>query len=144
MSTVNFTVVLELIDCPACGLQFGVPQNWVITKRSNHSDLYCPAGHTMAFTSESPVEKLTREKFESERQLQAKINESRHAQLVAEKERAEAMLAKRKVERRVAHGTCPCCNKTFSDLSNHMISQHKEFRLPNGKQPKQLTTTQKE
>ena len=59
-----------------------------------------------------------------------------HARLVAERARDKAVKDKRAVEKRIAHGVCPCCNKTLADLSNHMVTEHKDFRLPAGKRQK--------
>jgi len=32
-----------------------------------------------------------------------------------------------KIKRRVQHGVCPCCNRTFSNLASHMKTKHPEF-----------------
>jgi hypothetical protein len=32
-----------------------------------------------------------------------------------------------KIKRRVAHGVCPCCQRTFKDLARHMEGQHPDY-----------------
>lgn len=127
-----------LQNCVVCGICFAVPQEFQDSRRRDGETFYCPNGHTMSYT-ETEAMKLLKEKDQVERRLQAQINDTRHALEVAKRERDKAVKEKRKVERRVAHGVCPCCNKTFADLSNHMVTEHKDFRLPSGKAPKQIT-----
>jgi hypothetical protein len=126
------------LTCGACGIVFGVPDHWEQSRRADGTTFYCPNGHIRAFRK-TELGILKQEKEALELRLQAQINEAEHGRLVAIRERDKAIKEKRRVERRIAHGVCPCCNKTFADLSNHMVTEHKEFRLPAGKQPKQIT-----
>lgn len=32
-----------------------------------------------------------------------------------------------KIKKRVSKGVCPCCNRSFENLKNHMESQHPEY-----------------
>jgi hypothetical protein len=128
------------ITCYLCGIAFSVPYHWHTKRQEDQGTFYCPNGHRQSFIT-STAEKLRQENIKLTCEFQAKLNDSEHTRLVAEKERDKAIKEKRKVERRVAHGVCPCCNQTFADLSNHMITQHKEFRLPGGKTPKQIVGT---
>lgn len=134
------SVSLEVKECPVCGIAYAVPSAWIQKIRTGGGSWYCPAGHKIFF-KENLAEKLQREKDDLERHMQAKINEANHARLVAEKGFAKAVRDKRKVERRIAHGVCPCCNKTFADVSNHMITEHKDFRLPAGKKQDQIESS---
>ncbi len=131
---------LVTYECWVCGVPFGFSRNLDSVLRESGGPFFCPKGCRLAF-GESAVSKLQREKIREQNALQAKLNEANHAKLVAERARDAAIKEKRKVERRVAHGVCPCCNKTFADLSNHMVTEHKEFRLPVGKKPKEITGT---
>ena len=121
--------------CCSCGIEFGMPDYYAKKRREDRGYFYCPNGHSQHYMV-STADTLRREKEESERKLQAQLNEANHAKLVAEKERDKAIKDKRKVERRIAHGVCPCCNRTFADIANHMLTEHKDFRLPEGKRPK--------
>lgn len=135
------TTTLELITCcnTTCGIQFAAPEHWVTQRRRDHSWWYCPNGHNQHFPDESDVTKAQRLQRESELKAQAQINEERHLRVVAENERDKAVRAKRKIEKRIRAGVCPCCNRTFGDLHRHMTTKHKEYGLPPGKDAKQLT-----
>ncbi len=136
---VTFQVALELIECCNCAIYFAVPSDWNVARRRDHARFYCPNGHGQSYMQESDVAKAQRLQREAEQRLQAQVNEANHARLVAERARDKAVHEKRKVERRIAHGVCPCCNKTFADIANHMVTEHKDFRLPQGKEQKRLT-----
>lgn len=138
--TLEAQQTLEIRECGQCGLLFAAPRTFMDQQRrlGAKGGFYCPAGHCRVF-SENTESRLKREKNEIERRLQAELNESKHARLVAEKAQKKAILEKRKVELRIAHGVCPCCNKAFVDIANHMVTEHKDFRLPGGKEQKRLT-----
>ena len=125
------------ITCPNCGIVFEVHEDWLQARFEDLRIFYCPNGHELSY-KKSPLQALQEKKEQMERSLQAQLNEARHAQLVAEKAAKKALSDKRKVERRIAHGVCPCCNKVFADLSNHMMENHKDYRLPEGKKPAQI------
>lgn len=133
MSEVTMPVTLVLVDCCACGMQFAVSGAWEGKKREDHSGFRCPNGCFLAFGGESASEKANRLRIDAEKRLQAQINEERHLRLVAEKDRESEKRKRRKIEKRIAAGVCPCCNRTFEDLHRHMKTKHKGYALPPGK-----------
>lgn len=141
MNEVAFQIFLVTQTCchSSCGILFAVPKTWNDERRRDHSSFYCPNGHIQSYLGESDVEKAYRLRAETERTMQAKVNEARHAQLVAESERDKAIKAKRRIERRISKGVCACCNRTFADLQRHMATKHKDYGLQPGNSPKQLT-----
>ena len=32
-----------------------------------------------------------------------------------------------RVKRRVGNGVCPCCNRTFKNLADHMTTKHPDY-----------------
>lgn len=140
MSEVAFQITLVTQTCcySFCGILFAVPKTWDNERRRDHSSFYCPNGHIQHYTGESDVQKANRLVAETERTMQAKVNEARHAQLVAEAERDKAANANRRLERRISRGVCTCCNRTFEDLQRHMATKHKGYGLPHGSAPKQI------
>lgn len=130
---------LEATECGNCGIFFAVPAAYLKDRRLDKKGFYCPNGHVLTYTISS-LEKLERQKRESEQALQAQLNEANHARLVAEKERDAERRKLRKVEKRVANGACPCCNRTFADLARHMTGKHPGFALPPAK-PKAIEGT---
>ena len=132
------TVWFDQITCWVCGFLFAMPQSAREDFAARGTSFYCPKGCNISYGKSLAVKK--QEELDALRnQMQAQLNEANHAKAVAQKEARKAKLDKRKVEQRIAHGVCPCCNKTFADLSHHMIENHKEFRLVGGKEQKRLT-----
>jgi len=125
-------------ECWSCGIPFGISRAFHASVKSSNGSFRCPKGCLLGL-GKSKEQVLREEKDALQRQLQAQLNQETHARLVAEKAARTAIAAKRKVERRIAHGVCPCCNKTFADISNHMLTEHKDFRLPAGKPTKQIS-----
>lgn len=140
MSVLRFEINLRAIQCCAanCGITFAVPLEWDDAKRRTHGSFTCPNGHSQSYLGESSLEKAERLKREAENRLQSQLNESRHEAEVLRRERDKAIKQKKQIERRIAGGVCPCCNRTFEDLARHMKSKHKEYGLPPGSNPKQL------
>lgn len=121
-------------QCWVCGTPFAVSEN--VRDNIREKNL-CPRGCKLGL-GKSHYQQLQEAADARQREMQAALNQAQHAKLVAEKETKKAIADKRKVERRIAHGVCPCCNKTFNDIANHMVTEHKEFRLPAGRAPKQI------
>ena len=125
----NFYVDGETITCchDECGLSFQVPSWWVKGRRNTHSWWYCPNGHRQHFAAESDAEKYRRERDVARQQV------ARAEQQAADEHRRAELLQKqkRRLEKRAAAGTCPCCKRTFSNMTTHMKKQHPEFVAEN-------------
>ncbi len=128
---------MQEITCGKCGIVFGVPDRWFEARREDKTTFYCPNGDPRAYVK-STAEKLKEEKESMERRLQAELNSANHLRLVAEKALKSEVTKRRKIEKRVANGVCPCCNRTFEDLARHMSTKHKDYALPPAEQ-KQIT-----
>lgn len=110
-----------------CGITFAVPKWWEHGKSQNHSWWYCPNGHHQHFPAETELEKMRRERDTARQQIARAEQEAAEA-----KARADlAQKQKRRLEKRAAAGTCPCCHRTFSNMSTHMKKQHPEFVAEN-------------
>lgn len=129
----------EVESCYSCHMQFAVTYDFKKARLGDHKSFHCPNGHAQYYSGKTKTEKERDAALEDRNRAQAALNEANHSRLVAEKARDKAVRDKRAVEKRIAHGVCPCCNKTFADVSNHMITEHKDFRLPEGKERKRLT-----
>jgi hypothetical protein len=120
------TVTITCCDTD-CGISFAVPAWWHQGKRNNHSWFYCPNGHRQHFSAESDLEKARRERDIARQQVARAEQEAFDAQRRAEL----ALKQKRRLEKRASAGTCPCCQRTFSNMSTHMKKQHPEFVAEN-------------
>jgi len=123
MSKLNLDVELELLTCTSCGIAFAMPEHFATGRRNDHRSFWCPNGHEQHFPQESPEEKL-------------------RGQLAAAQDRADTLRVQRdhlersaavtrghmpRLKKRIAHGVCPCCQRTFKQLSSHMERMHPEY-----------------
>jgi hypothetical protein len=125
----------SFLTCSECGIRWGMPQHFVNTRRENRDErgrsknFYCPNGHSQIF-KETEADKLRRERDLLKQQI-ARVEDERTAAWRAEE---VATLARRKAEAqlkrtmsRAGAGVCPCCNRTFQQLTRHMQSKHPEI-----------------
>lgn len=118
-------------DCCTCGILFAVPKdfNQIARNNTNHW-FYCPNGHPQHYTGKTEAQK---QKEIAEREYQRRIDAERETTRARQDARTNeyrrrAEKAKRtRLEKRIAAGVCPCCNRTFSNLAQHMEQQHPDF-----------------
>jgi hypothetical protein len=128
MDTLTYTGVLRTVSC-WCGIAHAIPDElFGFAQRQRdegreQTNIYCPLGHKWVFAGEGKVERMQRQLEQSEQRRRAT------ADLLAHEERSHAATKGHltRTKRRVAHGVCPCCNRTFKQLERHMASQHPEF-----------------
>lgn len=97
----------------------------------NHQTFYCIHGHPQHFTEDKSEAQKLREQLDAERQAR-----QRAEQRVAEKS-DEAQSAWRtasaykgqvtRLKNRSQAGVCPCCNRTFKQLVQHMANKHPDY-----------------
>lgn len=131
MTAFNVTQVIEVLQCADCTMSFGVPRRFETDRRADHKRFFCPAGHINIFHGESTEEKAIRERDMARQKLAQVEDEKREAIAAAEREAkrlvAAAKVETRKLKKRAAAGTCPCCSRSFSNMSEHMKKQHPKF-----------------
>ena len=118
--------------CWRCHTSYVLPRAlYVSAKNSEKISFYCPYGHEAHFAAgETEEDKLRRERDLLKQQM-AERDDKIH-RLIKVANDAEAMARKVKAEKvkltkRVSHGVCPCCNRTFAKLAAHMKTKHPEF-----------------
>lgn len=129
--TQTFPATLTVINCGECGGIYALNERYRRKKQEvgeSWTCPYCKCG--WGYSNSSENERLKRElQQEQERTLRER---QRHDQTKAElreterRRRAEKG-AKTKLKKRVAHGVCPCCNRTFKQLAAHMSAMHPEY-----------------
>ena len=134
METMTLYGAYTLLTCcyESCGVTFGVTAAWERVRREDHAWWYCPHGHKQHFAVETDAERLTREKAAVERQLgwEKSSREVAQRRAVAAEHATRAVRGHlTRIKRRVAHGACPCCHRSFADLRRHMEGQHPEFAV---------------
>lgn len=129
--TAALYVTMELVHCCNCGVPFAMPTELDNSFRKDSSKwFYCPNGHKQHY-SESEADKLKRqlekEKQEKEHQLRCR-ERAENMYRKSETERKKVKTRLRNVKSKIAAGVCPCCDKTFPDLHEHMVAVHPEFK----------------
>ena len=115
-----------VVDCPNCGMEFGVPPRYDERRRDDHKSFYCPSWHSMNYEQESDKERL-------KRQLDRAKDDAARARASFDQAAASLRATKgvvTKMKKRAAAGVCPCCTRTFQDLARHMKSKHPDFAVP--------------
>lgn len=130
---IDVTLSMKTITCchAGCGIVFAVPAHWDTKRREDHSPWYCPNGHRQFYLGKSDAEKLRDELTRKQAQLdQAKADADyqRKQRDHAERCTAAARGQVTKIKNRVGNGVCPCCNRTFSNLMQHMRTEHPEWK----------------
>lgn len=126
MSGTLSKVVDLVIETCWCGMPHGVPRVLRDHQRDQHANgepqvgIYCPAGHQWEISGKPEVEK--------EREHRARVEARVRAiqdQLEAEA-RAHAATKGQltKAKKRATNGICPCCNRTFVNVTRHMKTKH--------------------
>jgi hypothetical protein len=136
MSTMTYTGTLVVCSC-WCGIQCAVPRG-LYDQRMREKELtgkskaiWCPIGHEFIYTGESRDQRVAR----LERQLANTDEDLRAARARLSIQKAQTTKARNKLkatERRVAHGVCPCCQRSFKQLRRHMEGQHPTFVIEHG------------
>jgi hypothetical protein len=128
VATLTYTGQLVTTVC-WCGIAHAVPRELYDHVKQQHTDgdrqtgIYCPLGHNWIFSGEGEAEKLAKQ-LERERKRLAATRD-----LLTHEERSHAATRGHltRTKKRVAHGVCPCCNRTFKQLAAHMKNKHPEF-----------------
>lgn len=121
---------LKVMTCPICGVTYAIPlllQENAYKRGKGSIQWFCPNGHQLGYHGKSQAE------TEADRlRDEARFQRERAGRLAAARDQAEASArgykgAATRARNRAKAGVCPCCNRTFQQLSRHMKSQHPDF-----------------
>ena len=119
MKTVFVGVTLKTETCCNCGVPFAMPDYMMRRLKDEGGTFYCPNGHAQHYTR--PTVKVLREQLESRDELLYR-ERSRHNHT---KNRLRATKAAHtRTKNRIKKGVCPCCNRYFENLHQHMETKH--------------------
>lgn len=130
--TVNIGGILyEWQTCITCGVVYTVPEALINHQRKEGGYHYCCNGHSQGWSKEQSQSEKTRLERDRLRQQLAQKDDEINAQIrareSAENKLSQATKTVRKLTVRASAGTCPCCNRTVSQMARHMKSKHPEF-----------------
>jgi uncharacterized protein with PIN domain len=119
--------------CITCKCEIYLPDElYNAAKRGRGSvAFYCGFGHAQVFAEgETDLEIMTRERNRLRQRLAERDDAILHQRNLREATERK-LLATRgvitRIKKRVGHGVCPCCNRTFGDLSRHMKTNHPTY-----------------
>ena len=121
-TTYTKTVTIEHVSCGACGVVFGLEEDFYASRRRTGHDFYCPNGCKVSW-SETTEDRLKRSLEDARRR--AASAEGRAERIERSRRAYKGQLTK--VKNRVSKGVCPCCNRTFQDLARHMETKHPDY-----------------
>jgi hypothetical protein len=129
MTTQTFTGTLTVIDCPACGMPFGITTRFETQRRDDHTTFYCPAGHGQSFRGKSALEQ-ERDRLKASRDRAVQSEQWWRRRAEQERRSAAAQKGHRtRVLNLIAKGVCPVagCRRNFTNVREHMATQHPDF-----------------
>ena len=140
MATMTVVDTLVVIRCAGCSVHFAFPKDWQKVFREDGRTFYCPVGCRNVYR-DSDNDRLARELAEANDRA-IKYRQQRDATMsdldTVMEDLANKESKLRRVEQRLSHGVCPCCNRSFTNLEKHMGSKHPNFgsdeakKLPEG------------
>lgn len=130
-SAVSVSFKITVMDCPVCGVVFGVTDEFVDCRRKDGASFYCPNAHSMSY-GESALDKAQRDAARAKAradQLAAARDDERRRREQVERSLAATRGQVTKLRKRAQAGVCPCCTRHFADLQRHMASKHPDIVL---------------
>lgn len=130
---------IHIIKCASCQIDFGIGADFMRRRREDHQGFYCPNGHSNVYNGPSNAEqraKHAEQELAAARSLAARESERRR---LAEGQRAAARGEVTRLRKRISNGVCPCCDRHFSNLDDHMACEHPDYRFEDGSEPGALT-----
>lgn len=136
METINRITTFVIETCCNCNIQFAIPQDLRKKRLNDHKSFYCPMGHGQYFYGKSKAE-ILREKNERlearATHLKSQLNETRREVRSTRRSRDAYKGHLNKTKKRIQHGVCPCCNRTFtkSRMARHIETKHPDYSSEN-------------
>jgi len=127
-------VTMETIICYKCAIPFGVPDSYKENLINTGESFYCPNGHSQCYTEpkisvlQKKLEKSMHDAEAESRRLRDIIDRKNSSigSITRQKSAIKGQLTK--IKNRVKNGVCPCCNRTFKNLADHISLMHPEWK----------------
>lgn len=121
------TVTLTTEICCNCGMPFAMPSTLQQKYEEDGGTFYCPKGHPQHYTT-TKAQKHQQQIERMQREHALQLNTVKTELEDKKREVINLKTKKTKLEKRIAAGVCPCCNRTFQDLANHMKTKHPKYK----------------
>lgn len=112
-------VTINALDCPACGVVFGITDEYEQRRRESGAPFYCPNQHYMSY-GKSKLHKVEEARDAAE---------ARAGQLAVDNDQLandllDAAKEAKRLKRRATSGVCSECHRTFQNMQRHMATKH--------------------
>lgn len=116
--TMSFTQLI----CGGCGIPFYIPTHRYNTLVETKGSFHCPNGCSRSFIGKTKAEILQEQLDKTKAQALLKEQELQNQFL----DELGKNLKLTKQLKRIHKGVCPCCNRSFTNLRQHMATKHPE------------------
>ena len=125
LEKMEVTTVLTKIQCGQCGGVYALSERYVNRKRELSGSWNCPYCKTSWgwSLSNSELEIAKREAKRANDNLARE--QARHDQTKMSMRAHKS--AKTRLKNRIANGACPCCNRYFKNLHQHIKNKHPKY-----------------
>lgn len=142
MSNIVYATTIVSVECGVCHVPFGLSKSFYDKVVGDGTSFYCPNGHKISYY-ETDLKRAKRELEAANARLVAARAETDRQRAAARHQESRAASYKgqvTKIKKRVSKGVCPCCNRSFVNLANHMAGQHPDFDPDKAAQKSSKTT----
>lgn len=118
------------VSCCRCGAMNYFPEKQLASWRNRKMGMvfHCWSCAThQGWTGETRDEKRQRELRDQVRRLQDRTEDLREQRDAERRSLAATKGHLTRQRKRAAAGTCPCCNRTFKQLADHMAKKHPDY-----------------
>lgn len=127
---IRYSTMLETTFCGECQIPFAIPAD-MLRRAHEDKDVYfhCPNGHRLHY-AEDENDKLRRQLEQSQqmrKSLSARLTHESDQRRAAERSAAAFKGQATRLRKRIGHGVCPACHRTFRQVSNHMDRMHPDY-----------------
>ncbi len=122
---------LKVMSCPDCGVMYAIPQTMQENAyKIGHRKIvwFCPNGHELGYNGKSQAEQERDQAQSSLQRAQERAAAERDLRVHTERQLRAQKAATTRARKRHVAGVCPACNRTFSQLVEHMKTQHPDFK----------------
>lgn len=118
--------------CIRCKCRFAIPRDTQAVLRQSSQTFYCTFGHGQHYP-QGPTEaqQLRQERDrlkQNEAWYEGRLKDLRGERDAAERSARAYKGQATKLRQRAKAGICPCCNRHFDKLAQHMASKHPDFQ----------------
>ena len=135
MTTQTFITEVVLLVCGGCGTHFGL-DNQTYARARQSSAVYfrctnpeCPS--PSRHYTETDLDLARRDAASAREAAERERNRAEREADRANRQRRRAIALKgvvTRTKRRIAHGVCPCCRRTFANVARHMTAKHPSYK----------------